>query len=154
MAGRSEVAEGEGFEPSTPVSQSKRLAGARTRPLCDPSAQSLILSKRPRPAATSIDCGMSILSRLLSQFRRDAASAPERLPSPDELVVLARPGGEPEALMLQELLAADGIHALVRNRDGATARGGGWGPSWAYELCVLRRDLRKAQAIIGEDGTG
>ena len=31
------MAEGEGFEPSTPVSQGKRLAGARTRPLCDPS---------------------------------------------------------------------------------------------------------------------
>jgi hypothetical protein len=31
------MAEGEGFEPSTPVSQGKRLAGARTSPLCDPS---------------------------------------------------------------------------------------------------------------------
>ncbi len=31
------MAEGEGFEPSTPVSQGKHLAGARTRPLCDPS---------------------------------------------------------------------------------------------------------------------
>ena len=27
-----------GFEPTTPVSQGKRLAGARTRPLCDPSS--------------------------------------------------------------------------------------------------------------------
>ena len=27
-----------GFEPTTPISQGKRLAGARTRPLCDPSA--------------------------------------------------------------------------------------------------------------------
>ena len=35
---RALVAEGEGFEPSTPDSQGKRLAGARTRPLCDPSA--------------------------------------------------------------------------------------------------------------------
>ena len=32
------TAEGEGFEPSTPITRSKRLAGARTRPLCDPSA--------------------------------------------------------------------------------------------------------------------
>ena len=31
------MAEGVGFEPTTPVSQGKRLAGARTRPLCDPS---------------------------------------------------------------------------------------------------------------------
>ena len=32
------LAEGVGFEPTTPVSQGKRLAGARTRPLCDPSS--------------------------------------------------------------------------------------------------------------------
>lgn len=31
------MAEGEGFEPSIPVTRDKRLAGARTRPLCDPS---------------------------------------------------------------------------------------------------------------------
>ena len=31
------LAEGVGFEPTTPLSQGKRLAGARTRPLCDPS---------------------------------------------------------------------------------------------------------------------
>ena len=31
------LAEGVGFEPTIPISQDKRLAGARTRPLCDPS---------------------------------------------------------------------------------------------------------------------
>ena len=31
------LAEGEGFEPSTPISQGNRLAGGRTKPLCDPS---------------------------------------------------------------------------------------------------------------------
>ena len=31
------MAEGMGFEPMSPFSQAKRLAGARTRPLCDPS---------------------------------------------------------------------------------------------------------------------
>ena len=31
------LAEGVGFEPTTEVSPGKRLAGARTRPLCDPS---------------------------------------------------------------------------------------------------------------------
>ncbi len=31
------MAEGMGFEPMTPISRGKRLAGARTRPLCDPS---------------------------------------------------------------------------------------------------------------------
>gem|GEM_PF-4412219 len=31
-----ELAEGVGFEPTTPLTRGKRLAGARTRPLCDP----------------------------------------------------------------------------------------------------------------------
>ena len=31
------MAEGPGFEPGTPISQGNRLAGGRTRPLCDPS---------------------------------------------------------------------------------------------------------------------
>ena len=31
------MAEGVGFEPTTPISQGNRLAGGRTRPLCDPS---------------------------------------------------------------------------------------------------------------------
>ena len=31
------MAEGVGFEPTSPITQAKRLAGARTRPLCDPS---------------------------------------------------------------------------------------------------------------------
>ena len=31
------MAEGMGFEPMTPISRSNRLAGGRTRPLCDPS---------------------------------------------------------------------------------------------------------------------
>ena len=31
------MAEGVGFEPTTPMTQGTRLAGGRTRPLCDPS---------------------------------------------------------------------------------------------------------------------
>ncbi len=93
---------------------------------------------------------MSIFSRVRSLFRSADVVAPERLPSPDEIVVLAQPGGEPEALMLQQMLAAEGIRALVRNRDPASAQGGGAGSWWAYEVCVLRRDLRRAQAIIGD----
>jgi hypothetical protein len=94
---------------------------------------------------------MSIISRIRGWLSGGDSSEPERLPVRDEIVVLARPGGEPEALMLQELLAAEGIHALVRNRDAATARGGGWGPPWAYEICVMRRDLRRAREIIAAD---
>jgi hypothetical protein len=93
---------------------------------------------------------MSLLSRVRAFFMADDDSAPVRLPSPDDLVVLVRPAGEPEALMLREALAAEGIHSMVRNRDAATARGGGWGPPWAYEVCVLRRDLRRAQELIDE----
>ena len=33
-----------GFEPMSPLSQAKRLAGARTRPLCDPSLAAYMLS--------------------------------------------------------------------------------------------------------------
>jgi hypothetical protein len=97
---------------------------------------------------------MGILSRLLARFRGAGPGAPVRLPSPDDLALLARPEGEPEALMLQEMLQAEAIHSLVKNRDAATARGGGWGPPWAYELWVLRRDLRRAREIIGADEDG
>ena len=83
------------------------------------------------------------MSRLRSLLRADDDDAPERLPSPDEMVVLASPGGEPAALMMQEMLAKEGIHALVRNRDAAAARG--VGAAWGAEICVLRRDLRRAQ---------
>ncbi len=94
---------------------------------------------------------MSIISRLLARFRAADPDAPARLPSPGELVLLTRPEGEPEALMLQELLESEGIHSMVKNLDAATARGGSWGPPWAYELWVLRRDLRKAREISGVD---
>jgi hypothetical protein len=91
---------------------------------------------------------MSILSRLRARLRGSQDERPGRLPSPDDLVLLARPAGEPEALMMQEMLAAEGIVAMVRNRDAATARGGGWGPSWAYDLLVRRADLRRARGLL------
>jgi hypothetical protein len=102
-------------------------------------------------SAAPVHWTVSIISRLLARFHPDDPDAPARLPSPDALALLTRPEGEPEALMLQELLEGAGIHAMVRNRDAATARGGSWGPPWAYELWVLRRDLRKARQIIGLD---
>lgn len=92
---------------------------------------------------------MSLLSRILDRLaRRDDDGAPPRLPSPDELVLVARPQGEPEALMLRELLDEHGIRAMVKNRDAASAQAGGLGPSWAYELWVLRRDLRRARELL------
>jgi hypothetical protein len=94
---------------------------------------------------------MSLMSRLRSLFGGGDAddAAPERLPSPDEMVVVARPGGEPAALMMQEMLAQHGIRALVRNRDAAAARG--VGAPWGAEVCVLRRDLKRAQEVIGDE---
>ncbi len=76
--------------------------------------------------------------------------APERLPSPDELALLTRPDGELNAQLLRQMLAGEGIHAMVKNRDAVSAESGGMGPPWAYELWVLRRDLRRAREIIGD----
>ena len=45
------MAEGMGFEPMSPISQAKRLAGARTRPLCDPSILGLKIYKNGGPTA-------------------------------------------------------------------------------------------------------
>ncbi len=91
---------------------------------------------------------MSLIDRVARVFLRDAGR-PERLPSPDELVLLTRPEGEPEAQFLKEMLDENGVRALVKNRDPVSAQSGGMGPAWAYEIWVLRKDLRRAQEIIG-----
>ena len=46
------MAEGMGFEPMSPLSQAKHLAGARTRPLCDPSLATDMLSNGPKLSNT------------------------------------------------------------------------------------------------------
>jgi hypothetical protein len=98
---------------------------------------------------------MGIISRMLGWLAgRPDNEAPVRLPSPDGLVLLARPQGEPEAQLLRQMLAAEGIHAMVKNRDAVSAESGGMGPPWAYELWVLRRDVRRAREIIGDDELG
>jgi hypothetical protein len=70
------------------------------------------------------------------------------LPSGDALVLLMRPEGEPEALMLRGVLEEQGIVAMVKNRDAATAQSGAMGPPWAYELWVARRDLARAREAL------
>ncbi len=99
---------------------------------------------------------MGIISRILGLFVAHADDgAPVRLPSPDELVLLSRPNGEIDAQLLRQMLSSEGIHAMVKNRDAVSAESGGMGPPWAYELWVLRRDLRRAREIIGDgDGGG
>ena len=138
------MAEGEGFEPSIPLSQDRRLANARTRPLCDPSGGSTVY--QPPPDAT-YDHRMSLLDRILGLFRRDP-DAPQRLQSPDELTIVARPQGEPEALMIQELLRNEGVHVLVRNRDALSAAYAMAGSALGWEVLVLRRDLRRASELL------
>ncbi len=94
---------------------------------------------------------MGWLSRL---FRRADPLAPRRLPSPDELVLLVRPQGEAEAVLFRDMLVAEGINSLVKNRDAASVNAGGMGPPWAYELWVLRRDLARARVVLGIGSEG
>ncbi len=95
---------------------------------------------------------MSVLSwlsdRLFGAARTDP-DAPERLPSPDEVVFLTHAGGEPEALMLRELLGGDNIVALAKNRSVLSAHSPGGGLLGGWELWVLRRDLRRARDLLG-----
>ena len=95
---------------------------------------------------------MSFIESILRFFVGRDPDAPARLPSPDELVLLTRPNGEIDASLLRQMLEADGIHAMVKNRDPVSAESGGMGPPWAYELWVLRRDLRRAREVIGDAG--
>ena len=69
-------------------------------------------------------------------------------------MLLTRPNGEIDAQLLRQMLAGEGIHAMVKNRDPVSAESGGMGPPWAYELWVLRRDLRRAREIIGWRSSG
>ena len=92
---------------------------------------------------------MSILSRMFGWF--GGSGGPERLPSPDDVVLLVEPNGEAEAQLFHDMLEQQGVRSMVRNTDAASARAGGMGPVWAYELRVLRKDLRRAREILGLD---
>ena len=95
---------------------------------------------------------MSIISDLLHRIGgKRSEPSPTRLPSPDALVLVTRPQGEPEAQLQREILEQNGVHAMVKNRDSASAGAGGMGPAWAYELWVLRKDLRRARELLDID---
>ena len=94
---------------------------------------------------------MSIVSRILGWLGGSGAGEPTRLPSPDELVLLVEPNGEAEAQLFHDMLESEGIRSMIRNTDAASARAGGMGPVWAYELLVLRKDLQRSRAILGLD---
>jgi hypothetical protein len=94
-----------------------------------------------------------MIRRIVRWLIGEDDGGPPRLPSPDELVVAASPQGEPEAEMLRGMLAQHGIHSMLRNRDAwaaRTAAPGGW---FAYELMVMRKDLRRAREILALDAT-
>jgi hypothetical protein len=91
---------------------------------------------------------MSVISDFLRKLRgSDNADAPTPLPSPDELVLLGRPDGEPEAQLWRDILTGEGIEALVKNVDAAAL--GVAGPSLQFEAWVRRKDLRRAQSALG-----
>ncbi|HEY7802099.1 MAG TPA: DUF2007 domain-containing protein [Dehalococcoidia bacterium] len=98
---------------------------------------------------------MTIIERIRDFFLPPAQdAAPRRLPSPDKLVLLCRPQGEPEAQLFRGILEDNGIRSMVKNRDPVGVDGGGWGAPWKYELWVLRRDLRRAREILEIEETG
>lgn len=113
-------------------------------------------AREAHSATAAVSWRMALFSRIRALLGRrdDGPPPPTRLPSGDELALLARPQGEPEALMLQEMLASSGIVAMIKNRDAFSVTRGAWGGFWAYELWVLRRDLARAREIIGEDAAG
>ena len=90
---------------------------------------------------------MSIIHRI-ARWLTPHAERPGRMAPPDELVLIMRPSGEPEAQFLKEMLDENGVRALVKNRDPVSAQSGGMGPSWAYELWVLRKDVARAGEIL------
>jgi hypothetical protein len=88
---------------------------------------------------------MSIFRRI---FARRTATTPERLPSPDELVLLTSAETEFEASMFRDMLHDAGIEALIKNRDVLTAQSGVMSQPYSQELWVLRKDLRRAREVL------
>ena len=64
------MAEGPGFEPGTPISQGNRLAGGRTRPLCDPSTSHkyLLYQFIDKDSIKTLPIGLTILSSKSLKF--------------------------------------------------------------------------------------
>ena len=92
---------------------------------------------------------MSIASRLKQLLRNSQTDdRPDAAPLPDGLVLLCRPEGEAEAGMFRGHPRTRRHPSLIKNRDPLSARSGGMGPAWAYELWVLRKDLRRARESL------
>lgn len=87
---------------------------------------------------------MSFLRRLFGR----GDDAPERLPSPDELVSLTLAESDVDASIFRDMLADAGITAMIKNRDVLTAQTGVMPRPWSQELFVLRKDLRRAREVL------
>jgi hypothetical protein len=94
---------------------------------------------------------MSIFRRLFGGRDDDPQGAPERLPSPDELVPLTRAESETEASIFRSILEDNGIGVMVKNRDALSVQSGMMARPWSQELWVLRKDLRRAREVLEID---
>jgi hypothetical protein len=88
-----------------------------------------------------------MLDRILRLLLGPRGREPLQL-NPNGMVVVASSDGEPEALMLQELLRNGGVHAVVQARGWMTTA---WGSGGSCNIVVLRKDLRRAEEILGRD---
>ena len=147
------MAEGEGFEPSIPITRDKRLAGARTRPLCDPSGGLHSISRLATPQQgvrhrrrLCVEWKVNPLRWLVRRLISD-----DDAPADDDPVLLAEPDGEMVAGMWQGILEQRGINSMIKNVNGiAHLRGG----VPMFEMYVRHGDLAEARELLGLDTNG
>ena len=56
--------------------------------------------------------------------------------------------GRPDLTRQRKLYERFGFKTWLREAQAASAQAGGMGPPWAYELWVLRKDLRRARETL------
>lgn len=73
-------------------------------------------------------------------------------PQPDDLVLLGRPSGEPEAELWRNILMQWGVHCLIKNVSALAYMHSG---ADILQVWVLQRDEEYARELLslGEDGT-
>jgi hypothetical protein len=85
---------------------------------------------------------VSLFSRL-----RDIVLSPPRDQGPDDVVPVALPEGEEVAGLWKGMLESQGIPAMIRDVSPLYRGYMNWAAE--YELCVRRRDLDRARAVLG-----
>jgi hypothetical protein len=66
---------------------------------------------------------------------------------PEELMSVTTVSSEAEAVMVCDLLLAEGIHAIPQRTIG----GPEWGPSGARTVLVDAKDLERARAVLASE---